>query len=141
MIFRYASESDLDLLAEWNHQLIQDEGHENPLSVPKLRKRMGMLLTTGYKAVIFSDEENNDVAYALYHEMAKEIYMPQFFVDRTRRREGIGRRAMGVLFDTVWPKDKRLTVEALCHNTSGIEFWRAMGFRDRSLMLEIPPGR
>jgi len=29
----FAAEHDLDLLAEWNHQLIRDEGHHNPMNV------------------------------------------------------------------------------------------------------------
>jgi ribosomal protein S18 acetylase RimI-like enzyme len=44
-----------------------------------------------------------------------------------------------ILFSQVWPKDKRITVEVLCQNEVGIGFWRAVGFTDYSLTLEIYP--
>jgi hypothetical protein len=40
MNWRAANDEDLDLLAGWNKQLIQDEGHRNSMSVPELRERM-----------------------------------------------------------------------------------------------------
>ena len=40
MDYRLANNDDLDLLAEWNHQLIQDEGHRNRMTAPELRERM-----------------------------------------------------------------------------------------------------
>jgi len=55
------------------------------------------------------------------------------------RREGIGRAAMAILREQIWPRDVRLTVEALCANHRAVEFWRAMGYRDHSLLLEIMP--
>jgi len=36
LAWRYASSADLGLLAEWNHQLIRDEGHRNPMTVEQL---------------------------------------------------------------------------------------------------------
>ena len=136
MEHRFAGESDLDLLAEWNHQLIRDEGHNNPMTVPELRERMRGWLETDYRAVLFS-MEGEPLAYALYHEGPDEVYLRQFFVRRDRRRRGAGRRAMGVLRREVWPAGKRLTVEVLVQNTGGLAFWRAMGYRDYSLTLEL----
>jgi hypothetical protein len=34
-----------------------------------------------------------------------------------------------------------MTVEALCANTAGVAFWKAMGYREYSLFLEIMPER
>jgi GNAT superfamily N-acetyltransferase len=34
--WRDASDSDLGLVAGWNHQLIRDEGHRNPMTVDQL---------------------------------------------------------------------------------------------------------
>jgi hypothetical protein len=36
-------------------------------------------------------------------------------------------------------KDKRITVNALCQNHLGTAFWRAVGFTDYCLTLEIYP--
>jgi GNAT superfamily N-acetyltransferase len=139
MTYRIATIADCQTLAEWNHQLIPDEGHRNPMDIPQLKERMrGWLTTGGYTAVIF-EENGAAVAYALYREDATEIYLRQFFVMRRSRRKGIGRRAVAILISQLWPKTKRLTVEVLTQNQTAVAFWRAMGYRDYSLALEIMP--
>jgi predicted acetyltransferase len=138
MNYRMAVASDLGLLAEWNHQLIRDEGHRNPMTVPELQDRMKRWTQGEYKAVIF-EENGAPVAYALYRQLPGEVHLRQFFVARDQRRQGMGRRAMEILFDRVWPKDKRLWVEVLCGNQAAVKFWRAVGYSDYSLTLEILP--
>ncbi len=138
MDYHFAAAADLDLLAEWNHQLIRDEGHRNPMTVPELRERMYAWLDGEYRAVLFGPE-SDPLAYALYRESAAEIYLRQLFVRRDRRREGIGRAAMNILRNQVWPRGKRLTVEVLTANTRAVAFWHAMGYRDYTLTLEIMP--
>jgi len=138
LLHRFAGKQELDLLAEWNHQLIRDEGHRNPMTVPELRKRMEGWLTGEYKAVLFS-LENKAVAYALYRETADELYLRQLYVCRDRRCTGIGRAAMNILMVQIWPK-KRLTVEILCKNAVAIEFYRSLGYQDYALAMEIMPG-
>ena len=139
MEYRLATERDLDLLAEWNHQLIRDEGHRNPMPVPELRERMRGWLNDGeYKAVIFGPEAD-PLAYALFREDAAEVYLRQLFVRRDRRGEGIGRQTVNVLRKALWPPQKRLTVEVLTANLRAVAFWRAVGYRDYCLTLEITP--
>ena len=79
------------------------------------------------------------MAYALYREGSDEVYLRQLFVRRDKRRTGLGRRAIGILRQSIWPCQKRLTVEVLCQNAAAIRFWRAMGYQDYSLTLEIAP--
>ena len=93
MEHRLADDSDLDLLAGWNHELIRDEGHRNPMTVPELRERMRGWLAGEYKAVLLGPQ-TEPLAYALCRENATEVSLRQFFVRRDRRREGIGRGAM-----------------------------------------------
>jgi len=140
MDYRLATGDDLDLLAVWNRQLIQDEGHRNAMTLTQLRERMDDWLVGEYRAVIFSVEAE-PVAYALYRESHSEVYLRQLFVARDYRRQGIGREAIGILQDRLWPRTKRLTVEVLVTNTAALHFWRAVGYRDYSLMLEILPER
>jgi hypothetical protein len=33
-----------------------------------------------------------------------------------------------------------MTVEVLCANAAGVGFWKAMGYQEYSLFLEIMPG-
>lgn len=138
LTFRRATLNDCGRLAELNHQLIRDEGHRNPMTVAELDQRMKQWLTTGYTALIF-EEGGEVVAYALYREQPEEIYLRQLFVVRHRRRQGIGRQAVELLRSQIWPRNKRLTVDVLVHNTAAIAFWRSVGYRDYSLSLEILP--
>ncbi len=138
MDHRFATDRDLDLLAEWNHQLIRDEGHRNPMTVPELSERMRGWLGGEYNAVIFGPEAA-PVAYALYKETASEVYLRQLFVRRDRRSEGIGRAATAILRRQVWPRRKRLTVEVLTANVRAVAFWRSIGYKDYCLTLEIMP--
>lgn len=135
--WRHASDADLALLAEWNHQLIRDEGHRNPMTIEELADRMKKWLQGEYEAVLFSDSE--PIGYALFKKEDSFIYLRQFFVRRDRRRIGIGRMAFDHLRRDIWPPGVRLTVDVLCQNTSGIAFWRSVGYRDYCLSLEILP--
>jgi len=138
MKFRRATLDDCALLAELNHQLIRDEGHRNKMTVPELEQRMRDWLASEYAAVIF-EEAQEVVAYALYREQAGEIYLRQLFVVRNRRRQGIGRKAIEILRAKTWPGNKRLTVDVLVQNEAAIAFWRAVGYKDYCLALEILP--
>ena len=108
------------------------------MTVPQLAQRMKGWLTSEYAAVFF-EEAGEVVAYALYREQPEEIYLRQLFVVRNRRRQGIGRRVMEILHTQIWPKNKRLTVEVLAANKSAVTFWRAVGYKDYTLTLEVLP--
>jgi GNAT superfamily N-acetyltransferase len=138
MIFRPATLDDCPLLAGLNHQLIRDEGHRNQMTVPELEQRMRGWLSDEYQAVIFEDA-GAVVAYGLYREQPDLIYLRQLFVVRHRRRQRLGRQAVEILRSRVWPKDRRLTVDVLVANQSGIAFWHSVGYTDYALSLEILP--
>ncbi len=138
MIFRAATLNDCPRLAELNHQLIQDEGHRNPMTVPELEQRMRAWLADDYRAMIY-EEGGELLAYALFREQESEIYLRQLFVVRHRRSQGIGRQAVEILRSEVWPQNKRLTVEVLTANPRAVSFWRSVGYADYSLSLEILP--
>jgi predicted acetyltransferase len=136
--FRFATLGDCRALAELNHQLIRDEGHRNPMTVPELDQRMRSWLAGEYQAVIF-EADGGIVAYALFREEPEEIYLRQLFVVRHKRRQGVGRKAVEILRSQIWPRNKRLTVEVLVAYTNAVAFWRAVGYRDYALRLEIMP--
>lgn len=138
MTFRPATQDDCPRLAEFNHQLIRDEGHRNRMTVAELERRMRGWLADGYRAVLF-EEARGEVAYALFRERPAEVYLRQLFVVRHRRGQGIGRRVVEILRSQVWPKTKRLTVDVLVSNQRGVAFWRQVGYTDYCLSLEILP--
>jgi GNAT superfamily N-acetyltransferase len=136
LVARAATAGDAPLLGRLNRQLIEEEGHRNPMTVPELTERMRGLLATEYEAVLF-EVDGAPVAYALYRDDGDAVYLRQFFVDRSRRRAGIGRRAMRTLLDDVLPPGKRVTLEVLTGNARGRAFWRALGFREYAVTLEL----
>jgi predicted acetyltransferase len=139
MTHRQATLDDCALLAELNHLLLHDENHRNKkMSIPELEKRMRGWLASEYAAVIF-EKDGEVVAHALYREQPEEIYLRQLFVARNQRRKGIGRKAVEILRTKIWPANKRLTVDVLLKNTAAIAFWRAVGYKDYCLALEILP--
>jgi GNAT superfamily N-acetyltransferase len=138
MRHRFATSTDADILGELNHQLIRDEGHRNRMSIPELVARIKDWLANGYRVSIFEDD-SGVLAYALYREEKDYLYLRQFFVLRHRRRNGVGRQCIEKLVTEIWPQDKRITVDVLCHNQAGIAFWRAVGFSDYCLTLERTP--
>lgn len=138
MIFRLANPDDSQLLAQLNHQLIQDEGHRNQMTVPELEHRMRAWLSGEYRGVIY-ENSGEVVGYALFRERPEEIYLRQLFIVRHRRCQGLGRQAMQILRTQIWPKTKRLTVDVLVTNKRAIAFWRAVGYTDYCLTLEIQP--
>jgi GNAT superfamily N-acetyltransferase len=140
LTFRVAAAADLPQLASWNKQLIEDEGHDNTMSLEELVARMRDWLTTEYQALIFEDPAAPaPVAYALIRDTPEWVHLRQFFVARDRRRRGIGARAVALLRDSVIPPDKPVIVEAMAWNHPALSFWRAVGFADRYVGLESRP--
>lgn len=136
MEFRTGGKRDLHLLAELNRQLIEDEGHANPMSVAELERRMRGWLVRSYTAVLFL-EEAGVVGYALYRSDDAGIFLRQFFICRSERRKGRGRAAMRLLLGRIWPPGTTVTLEALCSNQAAIAFWHSLGFGDYAMTLRL----
>ena len=134
--YRFAKQEDVVLLAQMNQQLIRDEGHRNKMTLDELQERMAGWLEGKYTAVIFSNE-GNDIGYALYRKDPDWIYLRQLFVKAELRRKGIGRQAISWLRENAWKDAEIIRVEALVNNPDGISFWRAVGFKDYCITLEM----
>ncbi len=102
MQFRLATDSDVKLLAEWSRQVIQDEGHRNRMTLPELEQGLRDRFQGEYEAVIFAID-TVPVGYAFYRREKDSIYLRPFFVNRSRRRSGVGRQAVQLLQSQVWP--------------------------------------
>jgi len=134
MEHRIAGKDDLLLLADLNRQLIEDEGHSNPMSVAELENRLRAWLVRTYTAVLFMND-GSVVGYALYRTDNMGIFLRQFFICRDARRKGFGREAMDLLFRRVWPAGALVTLEALSANRAAIDFWRALGFENYAVTM------
>lgn len=134
--YRFAVEEDAALLAEMNQQLIRDEGHRNKMTLAQLQERMAGWLGGKYTAVVFS-EGSEAVGYALYRNEAEWVYLRQLFVKAGMRRKGIGREAISWLKDNAWKNDKIIRVEVLVGNPEGMSFWKAVGFENYCITMEM----
>lgn len=128
--------SDLPLLARWNRQLIEDEGSDNPMSVPELEKRMNDFLSNGYAAYLFWEGEK-PVGYALIDLTGTPYYLRQFFIARDSRRKRFGKAAFALLLREL--DCKSIDIDVLTGNENGQAFWESLGFREtwRHMRLHI----
>jgi GNAT superfamily N-acetyltransferase len=133
---RSATADDVALLAELNRQLIEDEAAGNTMSVAELAERMRAWLAGEYDAVIFQ-VGSEVVAYALYRPAEGGLYLRQFFVVRSQRRQGVGRQAIALFQRQVLPTDAALSLEVLSHNRTGIAFWCSLGFQEHALSFRL----
>lgn len=131
-ILKLCSDDDLDLLTELNCQLIEDEGHENLMNKAALKERMRRFIHTHYKAFLFY-HGRYCVGYALMDVNRKPLYLRHFFICRPFRRNGCGTIAFHKLMELFGTRE--IDLEVLSCNTRGIEFWRSLGFRDRSIYM------
>jgi GNAT superfamily N-acetyltransferase len=133
---RVATAADIAKLAQMNQQLIEDEGHRNPMNLIELETRMRSPLAGGYTATLF-EWNSRAVAYGLWRDQPEWVYLRQCFVARDFRRRGIGARAMRMLTNELLPADKRIRVNVLVGNRPALEFWRAVGLADNLVTLKM----
>jgi ribosomal protein S18 acetylase RimI-like enzyme len=133
---RFASLQDVPLLAELNRQLIEDERASNAMSIAELEARMRAWLEGEYRAALF-EVAAETVAYALFRPTDEGIYLRQFFVARSQRRKGHGRRAIRLLREQLLQTGQTLELDVLVHNDIGLAFWRALGFREHALSFRV----
>ena len=133
IFLRPATTADLDALASMNKQLIEDEQHDNPMTLPQLKERMEGFLEGDYTALICVDSADNIVGYALVNQAAKSFYLRQFFICRGERRKGYGRRFFHMLLKHL--NTDTIDIEVLTGNEAGKAFWESLGFKPRSVYM------
>ncbi|MCI0477814.1 MAG: GNAT family N-acetyltransferase [Anaerolineales bacterium] len=141
MKHRFATLDDVQLLTRMNRHLVEDEQHRNRFKPDAwFEDRMRGFLTGEYTAVLF-ELDGVVVGYALYRnhpDHSDTIYLRQIFVERAHRQKGIGKEMIRLLKEELLPHDKRLTVDVLVSNQAARDFYRATGFQEYALELEIP---
>jgi predicted acetyltransferase len=119
---------DVNLLAEMNKQLIEDEKAKNTMDIFQLKNRMIDFLKNGYKAFLFL-VENNIVGYALCDMTKKPIYLRQFFIKREERRKHYGKESFKKILEKM--ETNEIEIDVYRWNEAGIKFWESVGFKEQ----------
>jgi GNAT superfamily N-acetyltransferase len=106
------------------------------MTLPELEQRMSDFLQKEYDAVI-TGLAHTDIGYALYRQDPEWLYLRQIFVIEEMRRKGFGRGFIEWLKNNPWKKCKRIRTDVLVDNVFGIEFWKAVGFKEYCITLEM----
>ncbi|RXZ81756.1 GNAT family N-acetyltransferase [Paenibacillaceae bacterium] len=132
---RKATLSDIEILAEMNRQLIEDEGSMNPMTLDELKQRMYEWLETSYNAdfLILNQET---AGYALYHfkqnqyeQNIQGVYLRQYFIGRKFRKLGLGLKGIKLLKEHRFKDVNSIEIDVLESNTTGMNFWGRAGFK------------
>jgi predicted acetyltransferase len=133
--FRKAENEDLHVLGQMNKELIEDEGHSNPMNIDELTDRMRDILNSVYTSYLIM-VDGTISGYCLFRDDESCIYIRQLFVERSKRRIGLGRACVKWLKSNFWI-DRKIIIEVLSLNDNGIKFWRSIGFRDYCIVMEL----
>jgi ribosomal protein S18 acetylase RimI-like enzyme len=137
LTYRFASPRDLPQLAIMNQRLIQDEGHNNSMTLSQLEARLANWLSdNSYLAILFHQNERC-VAYTILRDTPDYVYLRHFYVERAYRRQGIGRQAIRLLVEQIIPTNRQIRLEVLAHNDRAIRFWREVGFADYAITMRL----
>lgn len=134
---RRAREEDVPQLAAWNAQLVRDERNDNGLTADDIAPRLRDWMGQGFVACVIA-VDGAPCGYAIYRDTVEWVHLRHFFIDAAYRRRGCGRRAFAAL-RAGFPAGKRILVEVLVWNEAGAAFWKAVGFRERYLGLQMTP--
>lgn len=136
MKIKTASQDDLSILAMMYKQLRIDAKYSENLSLALLQEKMnGFINKDDWTASLFF-HEGQVIGYCLWQERSDAVYIRQFWIMRSQRRQGYGREYFIKLQKEIW-SNKRLKLEVLYHNKRGESFWHAMGFTPYAITYEL----
>lgn len=130
-----AGYSDLQILAEMNKQLIEDEKSSNPMGIKELEERMREFLENTWEIDLIM-KEAKIIGYTLYkyqedllNRDEKQVYVRQYFIRREYRNMGYGIAGIELLKKTRFKDVKRIEIDVLETNSEGKRFWDRAGFK------------
>jgi RimJ/RimL family protein N-acetyltransferase len=130
-----AGNSDLQILAEMNKQLIEDEKSSNPMGIKELEERMREFLENTWEIDLIM-KEAKIIGYTLYkyqedllNRDEKQVYVRQYFIRREYRNMGYGIAGIELLKKTRFKDVKRIEIDVLETNPEGKRFWDRAGFK------------
>ncbi len=127
MFLQQAALKDVEKLAEYNQQLIQDEKSGNTSPLLDLQNRMKDFLSNGYRGYFILEEiTGTELGYILADYSSEIVFIRHFFIKKQYRRKGLGTEAFLKLLDKDEMVGARLQI--LKWNQPALNFFTQMGF-------------
>ncbi|SAK97309.1 Acetyltransferase (GNAT) family protein [Caballeronia pedi] len=140
---RPATDADFALLARMNRELIEDEGHRNPMTIAQLEARFRRFVSEdGYSVdLLLLDGEIAGYTTHRYEPdnaepRGRRVFVRQFYIARGKRGGGLGRRALERLIHTRFAEGDRVFLDVMETNPGGKAFWARTGFTPYSTTME-----
>ena len=114
-------------LALLNAELIQDEGHDNTMTLAQLEQRMTTWLEMGEYHCHAVLHRNLPVSYCIWREESSHIYVRQIFTLRHYRNKGLATKLITYLQQN-YAMIKPLRLEVLAKNKAAAKFYQKLGF-------------
>ena len=135
-----ATEQDVPLLARLNQTLMDSQNVETGMTEEALEIRMREFLTDGYQAVIFRMDEQV-AGYALYRLDPKFVQIRHFYVNTSVSKNARVDLAFQLLREKEFESYASIRLEVPEANKESIRIWESVGFRPRSVQLELETAR
>jgi 8-oxo-dGTP pyrophosphatase MutT (NUDIX family) len=139
-----AGEESLPLLAEFNRQLLKDQGLRREVTVAELENRLRELIAGDFQAVLFY-WKNDPVGYCLYRLHPRYAHIRHIHLQPDIRRHVDLSEAFSLLRREELQDFAMIRIDVPEADRDSITLWESQGFRPRSLRLELHtatrPGR
>jgi len=139
--WRRCTAADAETLATMNAQLSADEGAAVG-TAEAYRERMRAWLEEGRYQAAVAEADREPMAYVLWRRDPdyRDVYVRQFFVARSHRSRGLGRRLFEEAVREFWDGDP-LRLDVYDSNPRGGAFWESLGFEPYSRLMRRAPAR
>jgi GNAT superfamily N-acetyltransferase len=137
---RRATHNDVPMLARWEAQLAKEEDDGATQTLAEREARLRDWMASGQCIVhVFERAQVSHGCVTWGSHGPREVFVREFFVEPSARRQGVGRAGVALMRAHVWPRDARVSLRVQIGNASALAFWRACGFSDYSVTLEQLP--
>ncbi len=123
-------------IAKLNMQLIEDEGHSNPMDLEQLRDRMSDWLDSEYSCYVI-EENGRIVTYSLWRDDGEYYYLRHLFTCREHRLKGYAKTLLRQL-EVEFYHDKPIRLEVLEGNDESMRFYERLGYYTYACTMQKP---
>ncbi len=120
-----------------HHSYLTETAEELPGSDTDVTFHLSSLLQSDCTAVLFVNKQEKAVGYALYSVQPQYVHLRAFHIRDGARGKGYGEQAIHRLRRELWQNVASIQTDVVTSDRAEIGFWEEMGFRARSIRLEL----